>query len=109
MPVKTGTQLKAAFQGQDPQDWATDLVSSALFNNAKVLSFTGKNGTGACTLTGAAIGDRVIGVAGITSGGIGGAAASFESTITVADQIQQSSASNLSTLSYVVILAPAVA
>jgi len=109
MAVKTGTQLKADFQGEDPQDWATDVAQSALLTNAKVLSFTGKNGAGACTCTGAAVGDRVIGVAGITAGGIGGAAASFESTITVVNQIQQSSASNLSTLSYVVILAPAVA
>ena len=65
--------------------------------------FTGKNGAGACTLTGAVVGDKVCGhvvnetdVAEVTS--------SFEGTITVADQIQQSSASDLSAKKFTVVL-----
>jgi len=64
--------------------------------------FTGKNGAGACTLTGAKVGDKVIGVANITDGSDD--AANFETTITVADQIQQSSASNLSAKKFTVLL-----
>jgi hypothetical protein len=68
----------------------------------KYLAFTGKNGAGAITLTGAAVGDKVAGVANTSDGGSG--ASAFETTITVADQIQQSSASDLSTKKYTVLL-----
>ncbi len=54
----------------------------------------GKNGAGALTLTGAAVGDKVIGVANLTTPG--DLKASFETTITVVNQIQQSSATDLS-------------
>jgi hypothetical protein len=74
------------------------IASSAL----KYLAFTGRNLAGAITLTGAAIGDKVAGVANTTDGGSG--AASFETTVTVADQIQQSAASDLSTKKYTVVL-----
>jgi len=50
------------------------------------------------------VGDRVIAVAGLTT--VRNAKTSFESTIAMADQIQQSAASDLSTKNYVVILAP---
>jgi hypothetical protein len=72
--------------------------------NCKVLTFTGHNLAGTCTLTGAAVGDKVIGVAGLTD--MGGADASFEATITVADQIQQSAASDLHAKNYLVMLLP---
>jgi len=70
----------------------------------KPMSFDGRNGAGACTLTGAAVGDRVIFVTGLTGGSLGNASASFESTITVINQIQQSSASDLSTRDYMALL-----
>lgn len=54
----------------------------------------GRNGAGSLTLTGAKVGDRVAGVYNISTPGNAGA--SFETEITVADAIQQSSASNLS-------------
>lgn len=108
MAEKTGTQLAANFMGQDPRDWARDMAESALLTNAKLISFAGRNGAGACTATGAAVGDRVIGVAGLTAGALGDVQASFEATITVVNQIQQSSASNLSANAYLVFLAPAV-
>lgn len=65
--------------------------------------FTGKNGAGACTLTGAAVGDKVCGMI-INETDISDGSSSFESTITVADQIQQSSGSNLSAKQFTVML-----
>lgn len=64
--------------------------------------FTGKNGAGACTLTGALVGARVLGVVNLSTPA--DAASSFEGVITVADQIQQSSASDLSAVKYLVLL-----
>lgn len=63
---------------------------------------TGSNGAGAVTLTGAAVGDAVLGVAGLTD--TDERTASFEATITVNDQIQQSSTDDLSTKKLVVLL-----
>lgn len=74
----------------------------------KLYAFAGHNGAGACTLTGAAVGDRVVGVIDLAEGSIS-AAASFESAITVVNQIQQSSASDLSLVKYAVILIAASA
>jgi hypothetical protein len=59
-----------------------------------VTSFTGLNGAGAVTLTGTNTGDIVLGVGNVTDGS--DATSSYESVITVAGQIQQSSASDLS-------------
>lgn len=70
----------------------------------KIMSFDGRNGAGACTAVGAAVGDKVLYVAGLTSGSLGNASASFESTVTIVDQIQQSSVSDLSTKDYLAIL-----
>ena len=64
--------------------------------------FTGSNGAGACTLAGARVGDIVVGVINETTPG--DAAANFESVITVADQIQQSSASDLSAAKFNVLI-----
>ncbi len=73
----------------------------------KFLTFTGSNGAGAITLTGAAVGDNVVSLNGVTATAAGSAAASFESAITVANQIQQSSASDLSAKAYIVQLSGA--
>ena len=54
----------------------------------------GNNGAGAVTLAGTKKGDKVVGVVNITDHT--SATAAFESTITVAGQIQQSSATDLS-------------
>jgi hypothetical protein len=63
---------------------------------------TGHNGAGACTLTGAKIGDKVLMNVNISDAT--DAQADFEATITVVDQIQQSSASDLSTKKFAVLL-----
>lgn len=71
----------------------------------------GRNGAGAITLTGATVGQRVLFVIGApTAGGtLASPNSSFESVITVADQIQQSAATNLSANTYIFVLAPAAA
>lgn len=81
-------------------------VASAL-GSLKMITFDGINGAGACTAVGAVVGDVVIAVTGLTSGALGSASASFESTITTVDEIQQSSESDLSTKDYVALLFPA--
>jgi len=83
---------------------ATDAVTGVKLAVAALnfLGFAGKNGAGACTCTGAKVGDKVAGVVNLSDGG--SAASSFESTITVANQIQQSAAGDLSTKNFSVLL-----
>lgn len=95
----------------------TKLVGTGI----KTGHFVGRNGAGAITLTGAAVGDRVFcgWLSGDASdnltkgeGSVGTTAtftALFEATITVVNQIQQASASDLSDNKYTVILIPAAA
>lgn len=68
----------------------------------KYSGFSGVAAAGPCTLTGAKVGDKVVGVVNLTDGG--DASADFEATITVVDQIQQGSASDLSLKKYSVLL-----
>lgn len=76
----------------------------AVLAGLKIISLDGRNGAGACTAAGAVVGDKVLYVAGLTEGALGGAGASFEATVTVAGQVQQSSASNLSANNYLAVL-----
>jgi hypothetical protein len=81
--------------------------SKAALPTPKAIAAAGRNGAGAITLTGAAVGDRVHIVIGApTAGGalVAPAAGTFEAVITVADQVQQASASNLSANTYVFVL-----
>ncbi len=71
----------------------------------KFLSFTGRNLAGAITVTGLAVGDRVVGINSTTDGG--SSVALFESTVTVANELQQSSATDLSTKKYTILVIPA--
>ncbi len=110
MATRTTAVLKSQFLGRDPVDHNTDVVDTvkSLFSGLKFITVDGRNAAGAITATGAVVGDTVVGVAGLTAGALGAADASFEGTITVADQIQQSSASNLSANDYLVVLASLV-
>ena len=63
--------------------------------NFLIVSQDGKNGAGALTLTGAKVGDKVLNVTQVTATSAD-VTSSFEATITVANQIQQSSATDLS-------------
>lgn len=85
---------------------ATEWVTAAAVNealaglfpsdNTSAISFTGAATAGALTATGLAVGDRIVSVNGLI-GGIGGTivanngdfTSSFESVVSVADQIQQ--------------------
>lgn len=97
-----GTLLKDL--GVTTAKLAANAVTGPKMDSAGFLAavVTGRNGAGACTLTGAKIGDKVIANINLTDADSG--RASFETTITVADQIQQSSASDLSTKKYEVML-----
>lgn len=82
------------------------------FTAIKCLSAAGKNGKGAIALAGTAVGDRLIAAFGEpTAGGalaaVANDAATFEQTITVINEIQQTSGANLSGSTYVFLLAPA--
>src|SRR5512139_4124178 len=68
----------------------------------KIISFTGRSGSGAIAVNGVVPGDVVYAVAGLTDMGV--ANAFFEGAITVDDQIQQVSASNLSAKNYMAFL-----
>jgi hypothetical protein len=90
--------------GVDADRAVTAAGVRAVMSGLKFISFDGKNGAGACTATGAAVGDLVLYVAGLTEGALGNASADFEPTITVVQEIQQSSASNLSANNYLAVL-----
>lgn len=83
------------------------------FTGLKVLAAAGKSSAGAITLTGTAVGDRLVAVFGAPTAG--GALAvklpgtDFESTVSVVNQIQQLVGTDLSASTYVFIFAPATA
>lgn len=93
--AKTGTDTARAITAANLRAVLTGIVT---------ISFDGRNNVGACTAVGAVVGMKVLGVFGITNGALGNAAASFEATVTVNDQIQQSAVGNLSANDYVAIL-----
>jgi hypothetical protein len=70
------------------------------------ITFTGKNGAGACTCTGANVGDRVIVITKTAGTYSGDPTVDFEQTITVDDEIQQAAVGNLSGVTFFVKLMP---
>ncbi len=93
----------------------TDLRSRTYVSGTKVsqvlktYSAAGRNGTGAITVTGTKVGDLVVGALGYVTGT--GAItslsnSSFESVVTVADQIQQTTATNLTANTFVFLVQP---
>lgn len=97
----TGAAVKTALATVGAANGVTGNALSA--GSMRLLAFAGHNGAGACTATGTKVGDTVIGVIDLAAGSVS-AAASFESTITVNDQIQQTSASNLSAVKYALLV-----
>jgi hypothetical protein len=105
MAVKTKAALKAQLESADLSEIGGDLIDSLIaVDRLKLYSFTGRNGAGEINLTGTVAGDTVIGVVGISTPG--NVASSFEGTITVTNQIQQVSVSNLSAVTYMLLLMP---
>ena len=74
--------------------WKDDLDDN--FSALQLIAFAGKNGAGACTATGLNVGDKILSVTGVAAGTVGDQSALFETVVTVDDQIQQSSDTNLS-------------
>jgi hypothetical protein len=68
------------------------------FSRAGHTQFNGNSGAGACVLPGPQVGDTVVGVINLATRG--SEASSFETTISKAGQIQQTSASSLSANQY---------
>jgi hypothetical protein len=79
----------------------TQLEAIAL--QTRQFSFAARIDAGACECKGALVGDHVIALVGII-GATGDGHTSFESVITIQDQIQQTSASDLSANTYLVSL-----
>ena len=101
--VELATNAEAK-TGTDTERAVTAANVRAVLTGLKFISFDGINGAGACTATGAAVGDKVLYVAGLTESALGNASAAFEATITVINQVQQSSVSNLSANNYLAVL-----
>lgn len=101
--VELATDAEAK-TGTDTARAVTAANVRAVLTSLKTISFNGKNGAGAISAVGAVVGDKVIDVFGITTGALGSVDTLYETTITVADQIQQVSASDLSTKIYVALL-----
>lgn len=113
--VTTGSNAQGNYVAIKPEVAASQLLDNikatktswGLINLSKLslMTFSGRNGAGACTATGLAIGDLLLSVMDIdVGGGLGNAGSSFEATVTVNDQIQQSSATDLSTSEFIALV-----
>jgi Pyruvate/2-oxoacid:ferredoxin oxidoreductase gamma subunit len=74
--------------------------------NVKQYVFHGAAAAGPVTVTGVKVGDKVLSVSNLTD--VANDASYFESTVTVNNQIQQTSASNLTTKTYVALVLAAI-
>jgi hypothetical protein len=72
--------------------------------HCSIILFTGKNGTGALTATGLKVGDIIASVTGVVVGDVGSKSALFETSVSIVDQIQQVSATDLSTHQYMALV-----
>jgi len=113
--LRVGTDIAEIFlPGKPEYNLDGDGLATQSFAGLKVLAGVGNNGAGSITLTGAVVGDRVVAVFGTPTAGTGALAplvvgTDVESEITVVDEIQQSSVSDLSGNTYIFLLAPALA
>lgn len=83
-PAAGQTSTALVFDGVPVLSTRPDIVAVAV----------GSNGAGAITVAGAVVGDTVTAAVNLTTPAV--ASSSFESTVSVAGQVQQTSASNLS-------------
>jgi predicted metalloprotease with PDZ domain len=86
-----------AIAGTDADRSVTPATLAAVTTKLDIISFSGIANAGACTLTGVKVGDLVLSVTGVAAADVGDQATKFEAAITVNDQIQQTSATDLST------------
>jgi hypothetical protein len=90
--------------GSDTARAVTPADVAAVTAKIDIILFAGRNLAGACTMAGVKVNDVVLSVTGIAVGDVGDKSALFETAITVADQIQQSSATDLSTHVYIALI-----
>jgi len=93
--VELATEAEA-LAGSDTARAVTPAGLGGALNNLDIIAFAGRNGAGACTATGLKVGDVVLGVTGVVAADVGSQGSKFETVITVENQIQQSSATDLS-------------
>lgn len=85
-----------AITGTDTERALTAAGLAAVLAKLEIISFSGVAEAGACTAVGLNAGDVVLSVTGTVAADVGNQSSSFESVVTVDDQIQQTSASDLS-------------
>jgi hypothetical protein len=93
-----------AIVGTDTERAITPANLAVVTANLDIISFEGKDGAGACTMTGVKAGDVVLSVTGTVAADVGDKASLFESTITVDDQIQQLDEGDLSSKVYMALI-----
>lgn len=93
-----------ALAGADTERAVTPHGLAGAILKMDIISFAGKNNTGACTATGLKVSDIILSVTGVAAADKGDQSANFESVVTVADQIQQSAAGDLSTKVYMALI-----
>lgn len=82
-------------------DWLARINSNFnLIPGLELIAFAGAAAAGPCTATGLKVGDVILSVTGVVAADVGDQSALFETVVTVNNQIQQVSASNLSTKVY---------
>jgi hypothetical protein len=97
--------INQADTGAEPENTADvwEAITALPLLRTKAVFVTGHNGAGAATATGLSVGDVVKAVVNLTD--VADASAAFEATVTVNNQIQQSSASDYSAKKFLVIAA----
>jgi hypothetical protein len=93
-----------ALTGTDTARALTAANLAYVLSMIDVITFVGVAAAGPCVATGVKAGDIVVSVTGQIAADAGDKASLFESTVTVNDQIQQSSASNLTTHVYMALI-----
>lgn len=101
-------ELATDTEAQAGTDTERAVTPSGLFTSIQglhMLSFVGSGSSGSCAMTGAGLGDTVLSITGSSGSAMAGDQSSlFESEISVADQIQQTSGSSLSDYTYLALL-----
>ena len=85
-----------ALAGEDTGKAVTPHALVGAIGKVEVISFTGKDGVGACDAVGLNENDIVLSITGIATGSLGDQSGKFESVVSVDDEIQQSDAGDLS-------------
>lgn len=101
--VELATNAEAIL-GTDTVRAVTPAGAAAITAKVSIILFAGRNLIGACTATGLKVLDHILSVTGIVVGDVGDKSALFETVVTVADQIQQASNTDLSTHIYLALV-----